>query len=632
MKVADRLPHARHASSHRLPRSATFAVQAQALDPALGSQARSTQDDIASVVAPWRDIAFVAVPCGLMLLGAAVGYLFTLDAPVARERLIGLAVASLLAVATVPALRRLTNASTVLMPVAIAALIGGVWVIAASGPDVFRGTVGSVLQVVFRPIFGAATVTDPIEVTNTRFIVGYNGLADLCLVAIFCVAALIPGMRRPRPALVAVIAVSGILLVGTGARGGLTGLAAGICAIGIFVWPRRLMLLAILAAPLAFLLFAFGILDKGLEFSSTAGRLTYWGDLARLLVEYPLTGVGLGLDTAFRATTAYQVNPDPERIFYAHNTFVQSYLEMGPLGMLGMLAVPLVALGAAIAGRGVGVRAAQRPLLVAGLGIVGGMEAHGLTDQVVTTNLGTLITLLGFGAVIAGLSPAASRLLIRLSRPLLVAGAALAIVVAIAVTVWPAARAQALLDLGSLRLNRALALDTQQPERPAALASADDGLRAALAQDPTHPAVLRELARVQSTQYDDAAALRSITQAAASPRLDAFDMLQIAQVYRDLGFSDDAYAWAARAYSAWGRAPEDAIMQVYAQATLSDTRAQTLATQAEAAMRGRRFAQARDLFTQALTFQPGSAYLTDRVGAADRAVTKYGPGDADATT
>ena len=33
-----------------------------------------------------------------------------------------------------------------------------------------------------------------------------------------------------------------------------------------------------------------GFFDKGLEFSSTAGRLTYWGDLARLLVEYPLTG------------------------------------------------------------------------------------------------------------------------------------------------------------------------------------------------------------------------------------------------------------------------------------------------------------------------------------------------------
>jgi hypothetical protein len=132
------------------------------------------------------------------------------------------------------------------------------------------------------------------------------------------------------------------------------------------------------------------------------------------------------------------------------------------------------------------------------------------------------------------------------------------------------------------------------------------------------------LARARATRFDDAGALDALKRAAASPSLDAFDMLQIGHVYRDLGFADEGYAWAARAYAAWGRPPEDAVMQVYAQSTLHDSRAQNLADQAEAAMRGRTFRDARTLFEQALTFEPSNAYLQDRIGAAQRAVSKYG--------
>ena len=102
-------------------------------------------------------------------------------------------------------------------------------------------------------------------------------------------------------------------------------------------------------------------------------------------------------------------------------------------------------------------------------------------------------------------------------------------------------------------------------------------------------------------------------------------MLQIAHVYRDLGVQDEAYAWAVRAYAAAGRSMEDAVMETYAQSTLTDSRARTLATQAEAAMRARSYADANALFTQALTFETKSAYLRDRIGASQRAVDKYGP-------
>src|SRR5262249_50922281 len=153
------------------------------------------------------------------------------------------------------------------------------WVIAVTGPDVVRGTVGNLLQIVLRPLYGLARLTEPVELANTRFIVGYNGLADLCLVAIFCCGAVL--LERPVRALAitlgALTVIRLVLLVGAGSRGGLAGLLAGVCAIGLYVWPRRYALIALLAAPLALAVTAIGVFDKGLEFSSTAGRLTYWG-------------------------------------------------------------------------------------------------------------------------------------------------------------------------------------------------------------------------------------------------------------------------------------------------------------------------------------------------------------------
>jgi hypothetical protein len=586
--------------------------------------ARSRAISIARV--SWLGLLPLLVPCGLLIAGGAIGYSFTLDARVAGERLLGLILASLLATVAITLLKGMERTAPPLIAAAVAALVGGLWVIAASGSDVFRGPVGVLLQFLFRPLFGLAQVTDPVEIANTRFIVGYNGLADLCVVAIFCCAAIL--IERPQPrttrVLVAIAVGSLVLLVGTGARGGLTGLAAGICAVGLFLWPRRYAFLAVVAAPIALAVAVFAILDKGLEFSSTAGRLTYWGDLARLLTEYPFTGVGLGLDTAFRVSLLYEINPDPERVFYAHNTFVQSYLEQGPLGALGMLGVPLVALTAALIARRFGASRERRPLLIAGLGIVGALTAHGLTDQVVTTNVGTGLLLLGLAAVLAALSPASTAVLGRWVRSSTLALGVASALLLILTVATPIGRAELLLNIGGLRLNQALAQVPQSATRAAYLATAEDTLVLALTQAPAHEAVLRELARARATRFDDVGALDALKQATASPGLDAFDMLQIGHLYRDLGFADEAYAWAARAYAAWGRAPEDAVMQAYAQSTLHDSRAQNLADEAEAAMRARTFGAAKTLFEQALTFEPGNAYLQDRVGAAQRAVEKYG--------
>lgn len=579
--------------------------------------------------ANWQALLPLLVPCGLIVAGGCVGFLFTLDAAVATERLLGLIVGSIVAIVAMLLLRRVERPEALLVAAGALAWLGAVWVIAATGADAFRGTVGAILQVIFRPVFGLARVTDPVEVANTRFIVGYNGLADLCLVAIFCCGAALATRPRTRfaAALLGAIGVSFVVLVGAGSRGGLTGLAAGVCMIGLFAWPRRFDLIALAAAPVALIATTVGMFDKGLEFSSTAGRLTYWGDLVRLLVEFPLTGTGLGVDTANRVALRYQINPDPERIFYAHNTYVQSYLELGPLGALGMLAIPLIALAAALVARRDGAAPARRALLIAGLGVVGGLTAHGLTDQVVTTNVGTGLLLLGLAAVLAGLRPATLARLARWVDWAWLAMAAVAALLILVVVATPFGRAQVLLNAGGLKMNQALAMEPQTASRATGLADAEYLLSLALTQDSGHPAVLRDLASARSAHFDDTGALNALQQAAAAARLDAFDMLQIARVYRDLGFAEDAYAWAAHAYATQQRPPEDAVMQVYAQSTLAvldDDRARTLAEQAEAAMRARTFGQAVSLFQQALTFKPESAYLQDRLGAAQRAVAKYG--------
>ncbi len=569
----------------------------------------------------------VVAPSAFLIVGALIGLPLSLDRPIATERLVGLVAAALLSVAACVGLRRLRRSEGVLVGASLVAFAAAVWVIAASGPDVFRGTVGSLLEVLFGPLIGSVQLTGSVAESNTWFIVGYNGVIDLALVMIFASGAVafdaFANRRSVLAALLVVIVLIGfVLLVGAGARGGLTGLAAGICAIGLYVWPRRYAALAIVAAPAALALAAVSILDKGLEFSSTAGRLTYWSDLARLLVEYPLTGVGLGVDTANSVALQYEINPDPERIFYAHNTFVQSYLEQGPLGFFGMLLAPAVVVAAALLARRLG--APRRALLVAGLGVVAGMEAHGLTDQVVTTNVGTLLLLLGCATVCAGVSEPALRALSRFTVRLSLGALAVLVVVLVLGVATPFGRAQLLLNLGGLQMNQALVLPEQSPARAAALDGAEASLSAALAQDGTHPAVLRDLAWVRSARFDDSAALAAVGSAASSSRIDAFDMLQIAHVYRNLGLTDQAYTWATRAYAIWNRSLEDAVMGTYAESTLLDPRARTLATQGEAAMCARHFSDAHTLFSQALTFQSDSVYLQDRIGASQRAVDKYG--------
>ena len=263
----------------------------------------------------WQALVPVGLPCGLMIAGAAIGYPFSLDPTVANERLIGLVLASLLAVSASVGLRQLERSTPLLVGAACLALLGGVWVICGDRADMFGGTVGESWRPIF---FGPSSAWSPVTDSGRR---GEHPLHR----RLQRPGRPVPGrhlllrrgaLGRPSRWRVGgagggIVIVSVVLLVGTGARGGLTGLAAGICAIALYAWPRRYALLAVVAAPVVLGLAALSLLDKGLEFSSTAGRLTYWSDLARLLVEYPLTGVGLGWipPTGSRCSTRSTLTP-----------------------------------------------------------------------------------------------------------------------------------------------------------------------------------------------------------------------------------------------------------------------------------------------------------------------------------
>jgi tetratricopeptide (TPR) repeat protein len=322
----------------------------------------------------------------------------------------------------------------------------------------------------------------------------------------------------------------------------------------------------------------------------------------------------------------YEVNPDPERIAYAHNTFVQTYLEQGPLGTLGMLLVPVIAALAVLSARRAlstsvrdGLAPERRALMLSSLALLVGLEVHGITDQVLTTNGGTALLFLALAGVLGATRPDLQRQLASWSIRLTVGGGVLILILALGMLLTSGGRARVLLNLGNLELNRAL-LGQAAPDRPA-LSSAASLLAAAVDQDATQPAAWRQLARARLGTDEITAAVDALQHAASRPDLDAFEMLQVAHVYRDLGFGQEAYAWATRAYAAWGRRPPDAVEVAYQRATLVlDPQGVllTLTDQAEAALRAGRYAEAAALLRQALPLAPDNVYLQSRIAFAER--------------
>jgi hypothetical protein len=228
-----------------------------------------------------------------------------------------------------------------------------------------------------------------------------NIVAGALLWVIVPLAALV-GARgavvgRVRWALGALLVLTGGTLLLAQSRGALVGLAAGLGLLAWLAWPRVRPVIAGALAVGAIVLVAAGPAQVSARLLDTAGttlgpltetdnlvvRADAWQSALRAISDRPLTGIGMDtfrrlIRTEYRAPSI----PDTYDIGHAHNQFLQAALDLGLPGLVGYLALWIVA--AALAARSY--RAApDRWTRALAAGIAGALLAtfvHGLTDSV----------------------------------------------------------------------------------------------------------------------------------------------------------------------------------------------------------------------------------------------------------
>ena len=166
-----------------------------------------------------------------------------------------------------------------------------------------------------------------------------NGLAAfLVLVIPFGVALAI----QPRWRMVAAALTTGLMfeLLVTEARAAMLSLGL---ALGLFALFRRgrWRWLALAVPGLALALLASGLVALPMTLSwlptggSSAERLAIWQSSLLMIADTPVTGIGLGM---FQRVYPLYILPAYHNIHpHAHNLFLQTYLDAGPLGCAGML-------------------------------------------------------------------------------------------------------------------------------------------------------------------------------------------------------------------------------------------------------------------------------------------------------
>jgi len=242
---------------------------------------------------------------------------------------------------------------------------------------------------------------------NQRFFIHPNGLADFAvlLVPLLSGLTLSWGTRLLR-LLSAIGALTLILLLlATGSRGGIIGLAAGLLFMAGIAGRRYWPVLGLLAGLVLALLFG-GFVGKGtdagrlLQSQTLESREAVWQDYWPLAEEFPYTGAGLGMKNTALTYALYQSLTNPYEIPHSHNLYLQTYLEQGILGALGLLLIS----GAA------GItfwrlrRVSQRPYRAVALGSLGafiGLSVHGMFDAVGASNLGTAMLMVPLGLAAA---------------------------------------------------------------------------------------------------------------------------------------------------------------------------------------------------------------------------------------
>jgi O-antigen ligase len=186
------------------------------------------------------------------------------------------------------------------------------------------------------------------------------------------------------------LAFSGLLgiiltcLVMTLSRGGWLGLAVAVLIFALAV-DRRLFAALMLIALISPVFLPSVIINRiasigSLEDSSNAYRVTIWVATLRMLKDYWLTGLGLGLQAFSKVYRDYMIAGTPA--LHSHNFYLQLGLEMGILGLISFLWFAWAELKGA--GRILRIKRSPRAAVFA-VGIAGAISGHlfhGLFDHV----------------------------------------------------------------------------------------------------------------------------------------------------------------------------------------------------------------------------------------------------------
>ena len=281
--------------------------------------------------------------CILLLAGGAVGLWPSLDLAVSLQKLVVLAVASaiVLAAGKLRAARQLGLVRLLIVAGLLASFAGNVLVDRASWKlDALNRAVYAVFAHV--PRFSELAFSQ-------------NGLAAVLILVIpFAVAlASVPlpsrwerlgkGASPARGGGILFSAAAAALLLEllvTESRAALLSLGLAATLGGLFLHGRRRWL-ALLAPAVALALLASGVVSLPMSLSwlptggSSAERLAIWQSALLMIADMPLTGAGLGM---FQRVYPLYILPAYHNIHpHAHNLFLQTYLDAGPLGCAGML-------------------------------------------------------------------------------------------------------------------------------------------------------------------------------------------------------------------------------------------------------------------------------------------------------
>jgi tetratricopeptide (TPR) repeat protein/O-antigen ligase len=430
------------------------------------------------------------LPLGLYLVGALVGLQFSLLPHTGEVRLFGL-LAALVGfmliidlTTSAGAAGRLVTASLLLMGAAAPILV----LLLSTNIDPDRTFLPYSDRVVgwleaTRPL---AEVVQSIDAIGQRFRLARSGIAVWAAVAIgLALGPLLAGVSgRWRILLPAAIGYFGCLLLLVGQRGHLISVLVVVLLFGALAVRPRLprlaagILVGTVVLVVASMYFRQTLATDGAEWGwilttyTLSQRVEYWRNALYLLADFRFTGVGLGLDSVGAVYDAY-FPPVGYRFFHTHNIFIQSLLEQGPLGLIGL--VGLVITGAALAWRTLA-RAgdsAARSVAISGAAAGLVLVLCGLTDIDAVTSVG-MVGLLGAAALLVVAErldapcreveasayvpwrprvPAARLELVRIGAPIVVGVIGLGLV--FGVELLRTVGAQLYLNLGSIELARA---------------------------------------------------------------------------------------------------------------------------------------------------------------------------------